>query len=94
MAFPLKQTYTIDDIYALPEGQRAELIDGQMYRMAPPGTMHQRIIHLLEWRIEDYIRQKEGDCQVFAAPMIFPFDQTVVAGIYGDLNITITELLS
>lgn len=28
--------YTIDDIYALPDGQRAELIDGQIYNMAPP----------------------------------------------------------
>ena len=26
-----EETYTIDDIYALPEGERAELIDGHMY---------------------------------------------------------------
>ena len=36
MALAQRLTYTIDDIYALPEGQRAELIDGQMYMMAPP----------------------------------------------------------
>lgn len=35
MALPKERTYTIDDIYALPEGQRAELFDGQMYMMAP-----------------------------------------------------------
>ena len=29
------EVYTLDDIYALPEGQRAELIDGKMYMMAP-----------------------------------------------------------
>ena len=28
MAIPRKNTYAIEDIYALPEGQRAELIDG------------------------------------------------------------------
>ena len=28
--------YTIDDIYALPDGERAELIDGKIYNMAPP----------------------------------------------------------
>ena len=78
MAFPLKQVYTIDDIYALPEGERAELIDGRMVLMAPPGTLHQRISHLLEWRIEDYIRRKKGDCQVFAAPFaVFLNDVTV-----------------
>ena len=28
MALAQERIYTIDDIYALPEGQRAELIDG------------------------------------------------------------------
>ena len=36
MALPQEKTYTIEDIYALPEGQRAELINGQIYDMAPP----------------------------------------------------------
>lgn len=30
--------FTIDDIFALPEGQRAELIDGQIYDMATPNV--------------------------------------------------------
>ncbi len=30
-----ERTYTTEDIYVLPEGQRAELIDGQIYDMAP-----------------------------------------------------------
>lgn len=42
---PLLKTpdYTIHDVYALPEGKRAELINGQMYLMAPPNRMHQEI---------------------------------------------------
>jgi len=36
--------YTIEDIYALPEGKRAELIDGQIYDMAPPSYQHQRLV--------------------------------------------------
>lgn len=31
--------YTIEDIYNLPDGQRAELIDGELYMMATPSTM-------------------------------------------------------
>ena len=31
MALAQATLYTVDDIYALPEGQRAELIDGQLY---------------------------------------------------------------
>ena len=47
MALTRKQVYTIDDIYALPEGQRAELIDGQIYDMAPPKRIHQKLINRL-----------------------------------------------
>lgn len=28
VAMELEEMYTIEDIYALPEGQRAELVDG------------------------------------------------------------------
>ena len=38
-----EEAYTIDDIYALPDGERAELIDGRMYMMAPPSRKHQKI---------------------------------------------------
>ena len=43
MALHQEVTYTIEDIYALPDGQRAELIDGRIYDMAPPNTRHQML---------------------------------------------------
>ncbi len=60
--------YTIEDIYALPEGERAELIDGNIYYMAPPNRRHQDIIFSLSRRIADYIESKNGDCKVYLAP--------------------------
>ncbi len=60
--------YTIEDIYALPEGHRAELIDGQIYAMALPDTMHQRILMELSAEIRGYIIKKQGQCEVFPAP--------------------------
>ena len=36
--------HTIEEIYALPEGQRAELIDGVIYDMTPPSRIHQKLI--------------------------------------------------
>lgn len=59
---------TTDDIYALPDGTRAELIDGQIYDMAPPNTMHQRISYALARKISEYIDNKDGSCEVFPAP--------------------------
>ena len=46
------KSYTIEDIYALPEGERAELIDGKIYYMVPPSTRHQRLVHFLTEKSE------------------------------------------
>ena len=67
-ARPLEYYYTMDDINNLPEGKRAELIDGELYMMAAPGLMHQRILMELAFRIRDYIGKNKGDCEVFPAP--------------------------
>ncbi len=63
-----KSTYTIKDIFALPEGQRAELLDGKLYMMAPPTTTHQRLLNYICMEINLYIRQNAGACEVFPAP--------------------------
>ena len=63
-----EEIYTIDDIYALPDGKRAELIDGKIYYMAPPGTIHQRISSYLHNNIYHYIKNNHGPCEIFAAP--------------------------
>lgn len=64
----LEEIYTIDDIFALPDGERAELIDGRIYYMAPPNTSHQRIVHFFDREIGNYIQGKKGECEVFPAP--------------------------
>ncbi len=69
MPLPKEHSYTIEDIYALPEGERAELIDGQLYNMAPPSYMHQRLVMELSGTIREHIRNNHGDCQVLPAPL-------------------------
>lgn len=68
MALVQERTYTTDDIYALPDGQRAELIDGQMYMMAPPLRLHQKLITEFVSTIHQYIKNHNGDCEVYPAP--------------------------
>lgn len=63
-----EEIYTIDDIYSLPEGERAELIDGQIFYMALPTTNHQRLVSYLSTEINLFIRQSNGECEVFPAP--------------------------
>ena len=61
-----EETYTIDDIYALPDGERAELIDGHMYMMAPPSRKHQRISTRLVSIIDRYIEEYKGKNIVYS----------------------------
>lgn len=108
MPLPKGKTYTSEDYWNLPDGQRAELIGGQLYDMAPPSRIHQKLImdystknalysesNVREYWIVDPAKERttiyryEED----AAPMIIPFDQPVIVGIYGDLQITIADLL-
>ena len=63
-----ERIYTIEDIYALPNGTRAELIDGQIYYMAPPSRKHQKILLSLSRVISDYIDKNNGACEVDIAP--------------------------
>ncbi len=60
--------YTIADIEALPEGERAELIDGEMFMMASPLRIHQDISMQLAIEIGLYIRKNKGTCKVYTAP--------------------------
>ncbi|MCM1182230.1 MAG: Uma2 family endonuclease [Roseburia sp.] len=67
-ALSREELYNIDDIYSLPEGERAELIDGQIYYMAPPNTKHQRLSGRIYNVISNYIQSNNGSCEPFAAP--------------------------
>lgn len=60
--------YTIADIEALPDGERAELIDGEMFMMATPMTVHQRILVRLILNIGSYIEKNKGNCELLPAP--------------------------
>ena len=68
MPMPQEKIYTTEDIYALPDGQRAELIDGRIYDMAPPSFRHQKILMELSAAIHRHIKSHGGSCEVLPAP--------------------------
>lgn len=87
MALTRKQVYTIDDIYALPEGQRAELIDGQIYDMAPPSRTHQRISSYLHNEIYNHIKKNGGSCEVYAAPFAVFLNEDDTTYLEPDISV-------
>ena len=64
-----EHSYTTQDIDALPEGKRAELINGQIYNMVSPNYIHQHLVMELSGTIHEYIRNNHNDSQVLPAPL-------------------------
>ena len=62
--------YIIEDYYALPEDRRAELIDGIIYDMSSPTSVHQLIGAEIWEQLKSYIRDSKGKC----VPMLAPLD--------------------
>lgn len=63
-----KKEYMTADINSLPEGQRAELFDGELVYMASPSRKHQKLVGKLFYSIEQHIRATHGSCEVYPAP--------------------------
>ena len=63
-----EKRYTAEDYWNLPDGQRAELIDGVFYDMASPSRQHQEILGELYYTVRDLIRKNGGSCKVEIAP--------------------------
>ena len=87
MALQQEKNYTIEDIYALPDGKRAELIDGRIYDMAPPSTKHQLLISKLNQKIANYIDEKSGNCMVLPAPFAVFLNEDDINYVEPDISV-------
>lgn len=87
MPLPGQQIYTSKDYWSLPDSQRAELIDGQLYAMAPPGFIHQKLVQQLGRVIGNYISAKNGDCEVVPAPFAVNLNADDKIWVEPDLSV-------
>ena len=78
-----EETYTYADYLEWDENVRAEIINGHVYMMSPPLTIHERISRKLYMKLANFLEGKT--CEVFDAPFgvrLFPkedkSDNTVV----------------
>lgn len=74
MPMPEPVAYTSEDYWALPDGERAELIDGVLYDMAPPSRKHQEIVGGIYRAIANHIDAHDGPCKVYVAPFAVNLD--------------------
>lgn len=87
MPLPRETTYTSEDYWNLPEGQRAELIGGKLYNMAPPNRIHQDISFALSRKIADYIDTHNGSCKVYPAPFAVNLDADDKTYVEPDISV-------
>ena len=87
MALSKEESHTIEDIYALPDGERAELIDGHIYYMAPPSYRHQKLVMELSAIIRNYIKQHKGTCEVLPAPFALYLDEINNTYVEPDISV-------
>lgn len=74
--------YTYGDYVTWPEGERVELIDGQVFAMSPaPSRIHQKVLGAFHSRFEAQLRGKT--CEVYIAP----FDVRLPKGDEADEEI-------
>jgi Uma2 family endonuclease len=68
MADPLGKTenYTYLDYLKMNDGNRYEVIDGQLFMMASPSDWHQKMVMDVSWQLYNFFRGKP--CQVRTAP--------------------------
>ena len=76
-AYDLRYT-ALEEFENLPEGVRAELIDGEIYYLAAPSTLHQIIVGEVHVEIRNYIRRNRGKCRVFIAPCDVELSENIV----------------
>lgn len=87
MALAKENSHTIEDIYNLPEGQRAELIDGEIYMMSPPNRIHQEIAGELFGIIREYIKKHNGQCKPYIAPFAVFLNEDDLTYVEPDISV-------
>ena len=66
--------YTVEDYLAWPEDERVELIDGVIYEMASPIDRHQLIASEIGNILRNFIKENQGECIPFSAPIDVQLD--------------------
>ena len=69
-----KGEYTLEDYLALPDEARVELIDGVLYDMATPTTIHQHLIIEIAFQIRNQMDSCGEGCLLLASPVDVQLD--------------------
>ena len=67
--------YTLKEYEAIPDEYRVELIDGVIYDLNTPTTIHQQLAFEISIKLREYIRQNKGLCMILPSPVSVQLDE-------------------
>jgi len=73
LAYIDEKIWTYEDVQKLDDGKRYEVINGKLYMLASPNTVHQALSVEITGQIRNYLRGRT--CEVFSAPMDVDFEK-------------------
>ncbi len=79
--------YTREDYEEISEEFRVELINGVLYEMEAPDSIHQMILARLWSVFDSFIRQNKGACMAFVSPLDVQLDRDDKTVIQPDIVI-------
>ncbi len=62
-----RKNYTYEDLQNFEDEKRYELINGELYLMSSPTTLHQKIVGEIYVQLHNYLKGKK--CQAFVSPL-------------------------
>ena len=77
----------IEQYNNLPEDSHVEVFDGVIYDMTSPSEVHQTISMELSTTINNYIRNKKGECRIFHAPFDVVLSEAPLTVVQPDLMV-------
>ena len=83
--------YTYEDLDSLPHGVRCELIDGVLYDMSSPTTLHARIAKSFFMQFQSYIMANAGSCEAFMGDVAVTDDDFYKTAMVPDFLVVCDE---
>ena len=77
--------YTTDDLDLIPDDIRVELIDGVIYDLASPTSMHQVIAGTVYTIMSNYAMEHDHACMPYIAPLDVKFDRSKKTRVQPDV---------
>lgn len=82
-----KGSYTSKDYWNLPDGKRAELINGIFYDIAMPDRIHQQLVAELSFTVQNHLLKIHSPSEVYLAPFAVNIDANDKDWVEPDISV-------